>query len=623
MVDAMSPQPRSEMDPEPEPLPRRDTTVGDQRMALGLALQDRAADIGTLIDRQFGIELKGRAFDTARLGAELIGHWLATDQVASAGDEAALSHQRDLALVQDTGLATVTKAYFAWRDITTAVLIEEGRRLKVDHGVVTLAIDIVRFSCDGSLIRLVHQFDEARRAVQARLEEEQASLAHQALHDQLTGLPNRSLLADRVQQSVEVQSRRPNGAMLLSLDLDNFKAINDRFGRSAGDCLLTTVATRLQELVRAGDTVARLGGDEFAILADDLDDPEAAARSLAERAHLVMRAPVSVGERQLHTSMSIGIAPVGPGSDPETCLAQADAAMERAKRGGPARLESYRPELGEDTRRASQLAHELRMAHERGQLAVHYQPLFRPGGALVGMEALLRWRHPSLDEVTPDEFIPLLERSREIVPVGRWVLFEAARQCRAWQAHHPELSVSVNVSVRQLQDPDLVDDVRHALAQSELAPGALVLEVTEAALAVDMVRIGMVMERVRELGVHLALDDFGTGYSSLLRLKGLPIDRLKIDRSFVSGLGSPGHDATVIATVVDLAHKLGLAVVAEGVETEEELRAVSAMGCDEVQGFLLARPGPAGDFDPRPPASGPAAAPGRSMVGPRSVTGSG
>jgi diguanylate cyclase (GGDEF)-like protein len=622
MVDAMNPQSRSEAATEPGPEPHRDQAVGDQRIALGRALEERAADIGTLVDRQFALELKGRAFATARLGAELIGRWLATDQMASARDETVLSQQGKLAIVEDTGLAVVTKAYFAWRDITTAVLIEEGRRLKIDDDQVTLATDIVRFSCDGSLVRLVHQFDDTRRALQARLEEEQAALAHQALHDQLTGLPNRSLLTDRVRQSAQVQNRRPHGAMLLYLDLDNFKAINDRFGHSAGDCLLTTVAARLQELVRAGDTVARLGGDEFVILADDLDDPEATARSLAERAHLVMRAPVPVGERQLHTSVSIGIAPVGPGSDPETCLAQADAAMERAKRGGPARFESYSPEIGEDTRRSSQLAHELRMAHERGQLAVHYQPLFR-SGEVVGMEALLRWRHPSLGEVTPDEFVPLLERSREIVPVGRWVLFEATRQCRAWQSRHPELSVSVNVSVRQLQDPDFVEDVHHALVQSRLAADALVLEVTESALAVDTVRIGMVMERVRDLGVHLALDDFGTGYSSLLRLKGLPIDRLKIDRSFVSGLGSTGHDPTVIATVVDLAHKLGLAVVAEGVETEEELRAVSAMGCDEVQGFLLARPGPAGAFDPRPRGAGVDRGVGRSMIGPRSVTGSG
>jgi diguanylate cyclase (GGDEF)-like protein len=623
MVDAMDHRSRSEPAGEPESNQLRDdSAVGQQRVALGRALVARAGDIGTLVDRQFVVELQGKAFATARLGAELIARWLATDQTASASDEAVLSQQGELAILEDTGLAIVTKAYFAWRDITTTVLIEEGRRLKIDDELVTLAVDVVRFSCDGSLVRLIHQFDDTRRALQDRLDQEQAALAHQALHDQLTGLPNRSLLADRLRQSAQVQDRRPNGAMLLFLDLDNFKAINDRFGHSAGDCLLTTVAARLQELIRAGDTVARLGGDEFVILADDLDDPEAAARSLAERVHLVMRAPVPVGERQLHTSVSIGIAPVGPGSDPETCLAQADAAMYRAKRGGPARFELYSPAIGEDTHRNSQLAHELRMAHERGQLAVHYQPLFRPGGALVGMEALLRWRHPGLGEVTPDEFVPLLERSREIVPIGRWVLFEAARQCRAWQADHPGLSISVNVSVRQLQDLDFVDDVRHALAQSHLPADTLVLEVTESALAVDMVRIGMVMERVRELGVHLALDDFGTGYSSLLRLKGLPIDRLKIDRSFVSGLGSSSHDPTIIATVVDLAHKLGLAVVAVGVETGEELRAVSAMGCDEVQGFLLARPAPAGDFDPRPQVEEVDRA-GRAMIEPRTVTGPG
>jgi diguanylate cyclase (GGDEF)-like protein/PAS domain S-box-containing protein len=450
----------------------------------------------------------------------------------------------------------------------------------------------------------------------------EALLAHRALHDPLTGLANRQLILDRAEQMLSRSRRSCEPVAAFFIDLDNFKDANDSLGHEAGDKLLQMVASRFIAMLRASDTVGRLGGDEFVILADDLDDPEATARSLAERAHLVMRDPVPVGERQLHTSVSIGIAPVGPGSDPETCLAQADAAMERAKRGGPARFEAYSPEIGEDTRRSSQLAHELRMAHERGQLAVHYQPLFR-SGEVVGMEALLRWRHPSLGEVTPDEFVPLLERSREIVPVGRWVLFEATRQCRAWQSRHPELSVSVNVSVRQLQDPDFVEDVHHALVQSRLAADTLVLEVTESALAVDTVRIGMVMERVRDLGVHLALDDFGTGYSSLLRLKGLPIDRLKIDRSFVSGLGSTGHDPTVIATVVDLAHKLGLAVVAEGVETEEELRAVSAMGCDEVQGFLLARPGPAGAFDPRPRGAGVDRGVGRSMIGPRSVTGSG
>jgi diguanylate cyclase (GGDEF)-like protein len=571
--------------------------LGAERVELGRALLARAHEVGTMVDQQFAADFRGNAYVTARLGTELIGRWLATDEAASDEDVTTLARQGEQAILEDAVLATVAKAYFAWRDTTIAVLQEEGRRLGVGEPLLALATNVVRFSCDGSLVRLIRQFDETRRSLQDRLHDEQERLAHRALHDQLTGLPNRALLADRLRLAAASLERRGTGAVLLYLDLDNFKAINDRFGHPAGDCLLTAVAARLSVLARSGDTVARLGGDEFVVLAVELDDPEAAARSLAERIHLAMREPVPVGERELHTSVSIGIAMVRPDTDPEVCLAQADAAMYQAKRGGPARYEAYNPVIGEDTRRGSQLAHELRVAHEQGQLSLHYQPVFTFGGGMVGVEALLRWRHPELGSVAPDEFIPLLERSREIVPIGRWVLCEAARQCRAWQVQgHPDLTMSVNISARQLQDPDFPDDLRHALTAADLDPGCLVLEVTETALVKDMARIRTVMQEARDLGVHIALDDFGTGYSSLLYLKGLPIDRLKVDRSFVSGLGSAGQDPTIVATVVDLAHKLGLAVVAEGVETEAELRAVGEMGCDEVQGFLLGRPGPAEAF---------------------------
>jgi len=568
-----------------------------ERVELGRALAARAHEVGTMVDQQFTADLRGNAYVTARLGTELIASWLTTDEAASDEDVSTLAQQGEQAILEDAVLATVAKAYFAWRDTTVAVLKEEGSRLGVSEQLLDMATNVVRFSCDGSLVRLIRQFDDTRRSLQQRLHEEQGRLAHRALHDQLTGLPNRALLADRLRLAAASLERRGTGAVLLYLDLDNFKAINDRFGHPAGDCLLSAVATRLQALARSGDTVARLGGDEFVVLAVDLGNPEAAARSLAERIHLAMREPVPVGERELHTSVSIGISMVQSDTDPEVCLAQADAAMYQAKRGGPARFEAYNPVIGEHTRRSSQLAHELRVAHEHGQLSLHYQPVFTVEGGIVGMEALLRWRHPELGSVTPDEFIPLLERSREIVPIGRWVLHEAARQCRTWQEQsHPGLTMSVNISVRQLQDPDFPEDVRHALTLAGLDPACLVLEVTESALVKDMARIRTVMERARDLGVHFALDDFGTGYSSLLYLKGLPIDRLKVDRSFVSGLGSAGQDPTIVSTVVDLAHKLGLSVVAEGVETEAELRAVGEMGCDEVQGFLLGRPGPADAF---------------------------
>ncbi len=577
--------------------------VSAERQELGNALQARADEVGRMVDEQYAEHLKGHAFVSARLATYLIGRWIATDEAASVEDEEVLAQQGELAIVEDARLASVAKAYFAWRDITTAVLIEEAARIGVGDELLVLAKDVVRLSCDGSLVRIIRQFDDTRRTLQHQLDEEQATLAHRALHDQLTGLPNRALLSDRLRQAAAGLLRTQRSAVVLYLDLDNFKAINDRFGHAAGDRLLQEVGRRLQELVRSGDTVARLGGDEFVILALDLDDADTAGRSLAERIHLAMRAPVLMGERRLYTSVSIGLTQVAPDIDPEVCLAQADAAMYQAKRGGPARYESYNAVIGEDNRRQSQLAHELRVAHDEGQLSIHYQPLFKMGGEMVGMEALLRWRHPELGAVAPVEFIPLLERSREIVPIGRWVLNEATRQCRRWQDEgQPELTVSVNVSARQLQDPGFLEDVRHALYRSRLDPGSLVLEVTESVLVMDMARIGAVMRDIRELGVHMALDDFGTGYSSLLYLKGLPIDRLKVDRSFVTGLGSSTQDPTVIATVVELAHKLGLRVVAEGVETEEELAAVGAMGCDEAQGYLLGRPGPAQAFSGPGPA---------------------
>jgi diguanylate cyclase (GGDEF)-like protein len=592
--------------PEPSPSPEwepaggsdtRGEGLSDERVALGRALEARADEVGQLVDRKYARDLKGEAFATARLATRLIGRWLATNEPASAEDQALLAGQGKQAILEDAVLASVAKAYFDWRDTTIVVLTEEAERLGVSEELLSMACDVVRLSNDGSLVRIIREFDETRRALQLRLREEQASLAHQALHDQLTGLPNRTLFTDRLRQSARSLERRGRGAMLFYLDLDNFKAINDRFGHAAGDCLLVETAARLRQLIRSADTVGRLGGDEFVVLAEDLDDPESAARSLAKRIHLTMQAPVSVGDRQVHSSVSIGIAEVEAGSDPEVNLTRADAAMYQAKRGGPARYEYYNAVIGDDSRRQSQLALELRVAHQEGQLSLHYQPVFTLGGEMAGVEALLRWRHPELGDVTPIEFIPLLEQSGKIVPVGRWVLEEATRQCRVWQEEgRSSLVMSVNVSTRQLQDANFFDDVQAALVQARLAPGSLVLEVTESVLVMDIVRVGAVMQRIRDLGVHMALDDFGTGYSSLLYLQGLPIDRLKVDRSFVAGLGSSGQDPTIISTVVDLAHKLGLQVVAEGVETEEELRAVGAMGCDEAQGFLLGRPGPADSF---------------------------
>jgi diguanylate cyclase (GGDEF)-like protein len=570
-------------------------TPGEDRLALGVALQARSRRIAAEVAAPFPARIRDEVSESARLATELVGRWLATGE-KGVGEERRIHHRRtQKAMLVEADLATAVRGYLSWRDLCSSALVEEADRLGIGESAVNVARMFVQLNCDGGVVRTVRAFDESWQLLQERLRAQQDDLSHQVLHDDLTGLPNRLLLTDRLRQAASRGDRRGTGSMLLFLDLDSFKAINDRFGHPAGDALLVEVAGRLLELVRATDTVARLGGDEFVVLAEDLEDPDEAARSLAERIHRTMCTPVSVGERELHTSVSIGIADVGRGIEPDVCLAQADAAMYRAKRDGPARFAVYDAQIGAEHQREAHLADELRMAHGRGELTLDYQPLFRlsdgvPSG-IVGMEALLRWNHSELGQVAPTEFVPLLEQSRQIVPVGRWVLEEAAYQCVAWQRRGwPDLSVSVNVSARQLHDPGLYDDVREALERSGLAPGQLVLEVSESVLVLDVVRIGAAMQELRDLGVHLALDDFGTGHSSLHYLQGLPIDRLKVDRRSVAELDGAGTTGTVMHTVVDLAHRLGIAVVAEGVETPAELRAVCAIGCDEAQGNLLSGP---------------------------------
>jgi diguanylate cyclase (GGDEF)-like protein len=581
----------SEGDPDPA------TSPGSGRVTLGGALQARSRGTAHEVAAIFPVHVASEVEEAARFATAAAGRWLATGE---RGDEhrrqtGVLSTQQAILLHSD--LATGVRGYLRWRDLCNAAVADDATRLGIGEETVILAGSLVQMICDVGLQRLGHVFDEGWKAVQDRLRLQQADMSHQLLHDDLTGLPNRILLADRLRRAALGGERRMTRSMLLFLDLDNFTAINDRFGHPAGDALLVEVARRLLRLVRASDTVARIGGDEFVILIEDIEEPEEAARSLADRIHEAMCLPVPVDDRELHSSVSIGITEVSTGLAPEAVLDQADAAMYRAKRGGPARFAVYDVVVGVEHRRKVQLADELLVAHGRGEFTLDYQPLFRvvdgSSGELTAMEALLRWDHPELGSIEPLEFVPLLEQSRQIVPVGRWVLEEAASQCVEWQRRFPDLSMSVNVSARQLRDHGFLEDVGDALRRSGLDPAHLVLEVTESALVVDVVRVGAVMQSVRTLGVQVALDDFGTGHSSLAFLQGLPIDRLKVDRTFVAGLGADGNDGTTIRTVVDLAHRLGITVVAEGVETAPELRAIRSIGCDEAQGLLLGRPVPA------------------------------
>ncbi len=571
------------------------------RVAMGRAIEARADEVGERVNQEFADELRGHAFDTARLGAVYVGHWLATGDPPSDEDLAWLARGGEQAMLGDASLATVAKAYLAWRDVMTTVVHEVATDLDSGPALVAMATDAVRASCDGSLVRMIREFDDTRRTLGRRLAEEQTRLAHRALHDQLTGLPNRVLFTDRLRHSVRRSHRDDRGAMLLYLDLDNFKAINDRFGHSAGDAFLVAVADRLRGLVRAGDTVARLGGDEFVVLADDLEDPEVSARSLADRIQRTMEDPVHIGQRQAATSVSVGIATLDSGVDPDEALSRADTAMYEAKRGGPGRSEVYSEQIGSDARRQSQIADALQKAKDRKEFSLHYQPVFDRSGDLVGAEALLRWQHPLLGHVRSDELIPMLERSTEILAVGRWVLAEAARQCRLWQLQgHPDLTVSVNISPVQLIDPGLPGDVEQTLAASGLDPAHLVLEIAEPALSETRGGTDDVARQLRTLGAHLALDDFGAGSASLGSIRHLPFDRLKLDRRLIAGPVSEsreGHETAIVATVVDLARRLGLRVVAEGVETEADLQEAWAVACDEAQGRLLGGPVPPDSFD--------------------------
>ncbi|MGY1669182.1 putative bifunctional diguanylate cyclase/phosphodiesterase [Geodermatophilus sp. SYSU D00710] len=419
----------------------------------------------------------------------------------------------------------------------------------------------------------------------------------QGLHDPLTGLANRTRLVRGMARLLE---RRPAGRVsVLFLDLDDFKDVNDSRGHAAGDQLLTTVSRRLQACTRAGDEVGRLGGDEFAVVVDG-DADEAAA--LGERVLAALAEPVDVGGRPLSVQVSIGVADTATAADrrPATLLRNADLAMYRAKAAGKNRLVRYAPGMAEAARCEADLLADLAVATRAGQLEVHYQPTVDlSDGRTTGYEALLRWYHPTRGLVPPAEFVPLAEQSGSIVEIGRWVLRQAVHQAAAWTADSGRpLGMAVNLSPRQLADDDVVALVAGALADSGLPAAQLTLEITEGVLLRDVDEVVGRLAALRALGVRIAIDDFGTGYASLSYLRRLPADVLKIDRSFVHELGAGGRSTTLVASMIELARSLGLAVVAEGVETAQQQAVLGDLACSHAQGFLFGRPQPAPAHDP-------------------------
>jgi len=419
------------------------------------------------------------------------------------------------------------------------------------------------------------------------------AMLHQALHDPLTRLPNRSLLLDRLEHALVRAGRTGVGVAVCFVDLDEFKTVNDSLGHAAGDALLVAVAERMQRCARASDTVARLGGDEFAILLEDVEDV-GEALAFASRLAAELGEPFVIQGAELFTSASIGIASGSAAGD--DVLRNADVAMYRAKAAGGGRYEVFEPKMRAALLERIELESELRRAVDRDEFVLHFQPIYAlADGSVAAVEALVRWQHPTRGLVPPAAFIPLAEETGTIVRIGRGVLRAACSEAAAWPALGAgEVAVTVNVSARQLQDPDLVVDVAEALASSGLDAARLVLEITESVLAPGSEKTMDVLRELKRMGVRLALDDFGTGYSSLRYLHEFPLDIIKIAKPFVDAVGGGGGGATLARAIVDIGRTFGLAVVAEGIEHPEQLRRIRAMDADLGQGFLLSRPVDAG-----------------------------
>ncbi len=427
-------------------------------------------------------------------------------------------------------------------------------------------------------------------------------LTHQALHDSLTDLPNRALVGDRLAHALARAARSGDHTAVLLVDLDNFKAVNDSLGHGPGDELLVVVAERFRGCVRPGDTVARLGGDEFVILLEGTSEPEALAA--ADRILATLRHPLVLDGRPIVVQASIGLATSVETGDGDALLRNADLAMYAAKGAGKGRVEVFHAAMHEAVLLRLELEADLRAAlpHalEGGQFRLLYQPkVSLQTNRVTGVEALLRWEHPQRGTVAPLEFIPLAEETGLIVPIGAWVLEEACRQGARWQAAYPDapaLVVSVNVSGRQF-DAGLVETVRQALTTTGIDPATLCLEVTESVVMADVEATIATLQALKGLGVRLSIDDFGTGYSSLTYLKQFPLDELKVDKSFVDGLGLDSQDGAIVAAIMGMARALDLTVVSEGVETSAQLASLRALGCQSAQGFYFARPAPPEDIE--------------------------
>ena len=573
----------------------------DDLRRLGEALQARAADVlKETVARTVG---SGEAVDTLvqdsfeRIcsgSTVAVARWIAGEGLEVTRDSA---HETstifgELAAHRAASLNEVTRRSMMWRNVMADVLCESAARLETSPDALSQALNMVQLSLEFSLLRMCECFEAERRRTDEELKRREEELAFHATHDALTGLPNRTLILDRVEQMLARAARSKTPVAALFVDLDNFKGINDTLGHGVGDELLRAVAARLQGVVRHADALGRLGGDEFVVISEELT-LAAGPELIAERLLEALKHPFRLGvneETRLTVTASVGIA-AGERASAEDLLRDADIAMYRAKWDGKNRYTVFDTDMQDTMQTRMELEMDLREALSKDEFHLVYQPTFglsdmRP----TGVEALIRWQHPSRGLVQPDAFIPLLEETGLIVEVGAWVLEEACRQSASWRAGGYPIDMAVNVSGRQLDDDRLIADIEGALSASGLAAAALTIEITETTLMRNTEETARRLAAIKQLGVRIAIDDFGTGYSSLAHLQRFPVDALKIDRSFIAGMRENKEGETLIHTLVQLGKALSIETFAEGIEEQKELSILRDENCDSGQGYLFARP---------------------------------
>jgi diguanylate cyclase (GGDEF)-like protein len=573
----------------------------DDLRRLGRALHDRTDDVvdGMLLRTQeSGCRLDAAVEERfARVGAVstvAVARWMAGEGAEVAREVGQESWQifAQLASQRAAPLNEVTKRCLRWCDSATDVMLECAAALELDASVIAHARAMLTRSLNVTLVRMCESFESERQRAEEELARRQHELAFLATHDALTGLPNRTLILDRVEQLMLHARRKQTPIAALFVDLDNFKAVNDSFGHAVGDELLRAVAARLTAVVRESDAVGRLGGDEFVVIAGELS-LASGPLLIAERLLETLSQPFKLegtGETPLNVTASIGIAS-GDRPSAGDLLRDADIAMYQAKWNGRHGYVAFESGMQTAVQTRLELEMDLRSALENDEFFLVYQPTFslqdmRP----TGMEALIRWNSPTRDIVQPDDFIGLLEETGLIIAVGKWVLREACLQGVRWRESGHPIGIAVNVSAKQLDSDDFVTDVQRVLQETGLDAGALTIEITETAIMRDAEATAARLSAVKELGVRIAIDDFGTGYSSMAHLQHFPVDALKIDRSFITQMTHNREGETILHTLVQLGKALSIETLAEGIEQAHELSLLQNELCDSGQGFLFAKP---------------------------------